>query len=410
MLDRDSCPLPSFRLGAAELLRNQRFEAWHEITRPLYDTTPLTAEQQFETSVESYLLDDVVMNRCTVGPHTLARRRRHLSSDANDHLALRVYTRGQTVQTAGERVMVMAPGTITLVDRRHEMCGRSSAGDLIGALISRRRIDTRWFDKTPAIIWSTDSPQGRLLAHATLKLWADLPQAVVADAAALAAGFTGLINGLLTTRPDAEQRAALDKATLPAMQQFIERHLHDPELGTGMLCRAFHCSRARLYRLFKPLGGIERHVRVRRLQRCFDQLAQADGKPRRVNAVAATWGFYDPSHFHRLFKARFQMTPSDALALGRAPPGRAGRAQPARAKRPARAAARLVPPAVVRRRGRLASIPPPRPFPKVDRDPGETDVQRKWRLSSNDSHARTMPGFPRTGFMPTTAAAGSEGD
>jgi AraC-like DNA-binding protein len=313
--------VPVFRLGPAEIGRNQGFEAWHEVTRPLYDTAPLAADQQFETHLEAYLLDDLVMNRCRFGPHTLARRRHHLRADDSDHLALRLYTRGQTVQTAGEHVVQMAPCAITLVDRRHEMRGRSAAADVIGALIPRRRIDTGWFDKTPAMIWPTDSPQGRLLASAALTLWAALPQARAADAAALAAGFTGLISGLLTPRPNAEQRVALDRATLPAMQQFVERRLNDPELGATMLCRAFNCSRARLYRLFRPLGGVERHVRERRLRRCFDQLALADGKVLPINAVAASWGFHDLSHFHRVFKARFQMTPSDALALGRASRG-----------------------------------------------------------------------------------------
>lgn len=316
--DADTCPLPSFRLGPAELPQDLRFEAWHEITRPLYDTAPIAPERWSEASVDVYRLDDVVMNRCRFGPHTLARRRHHLRADDSDHFALRLYTRGQTVQTAAERIVAMAPGAITLVDRRHEMRGRSTAADVIGALIPRRRIDSRWFERAPVMIWSTGSAPGRVLASAALKLWAELPRARAADAAALAAGFTGLINGLLTTRPDEEQRAALDRATLPAMQQFIERHLHDPELGTAMLCRTFHCSRARLYRLFKPLGGIARHIRDRRLQRCFDQLVLADGNVPPINAVAGSCGFHDPSHFHRVFKARFRMTPSDALALGRA--------------------------------------------------------------------------------------------
>jgi AraC-like DNA-binding protein len=319
--DSDSCPLPSYRLEQAEIPRGQGFEAWHELTRPLYDTTPLTAERDFRTSVEVYLLDDVVMNRCRFGPHTLARRRHHLRADDSDHFALRVYTRGQTIQTAGERVVAMAPGAITLVDRRHEMLGRSAAADVIGALIPRRRIDTCWFERAPAMIWSTGSAPGRVLASAALNLWAELPRARAADAAALAAGFTGLINGLLTSRPEAERRAALDKATLSAMLHFIERRLDDPDLGAETLCRAFNCSRARLYRLFKPSGGVARHVQKRRLQRCFDQLTLGGvehGRVGAIGAVARRWGFDCPSHFLRLFKARFDMTPSDALAIGRA--------------------------------------------------------------------------------------------
>lgn len=269
--------------------------------------------------MRAYWIDGVVANRCIFGAHDLARGPGHLRRDDTDHLAFRLYTSGRTVQALGDQAVVMEPGTISLVDRRHQMRGRTEAAGVLGVLIPRRSIDARFFDRTPAVLWSADSPQGRLLSSAATTFWAELRRASATDARSLAAGFTSLISGLLTTRPDAEQRTALDAATLGAMGQFIDRHLHDPTLGAAMLCRSFHCSRARLYRLFRPLEGVEKYIRDRRLQRCFDELTNPDGAQRRINAIAAAWGFHDPSHFHRLFKARFEMTPSDALALGRMP-------------------------------------------------------------------------------------------
>ncbi len=97
-----------------------------------------------------------------------------------------------------------------------------------------------------------------------------------------------------------------------AIERYIDRHLHDRKLGPAALARAFGCSRSRLYELFQEHGGTDRYLRERRLGRCFRELAT--GEPdTRIWKVAQRWGLDDPSHFHRLFKQRFGLRPSEVL-------------------------------------------------------------------------------------------------
>jgi AraC-like DNA-binding protein len=320
--DNDSQPIPCIRLGRGEVPERLGFEAWREMARPFIDTAPRADERRFEFRYEAYGLDGLVVCDTATGAHTIDRGRRHLRSGDTDHVTMRVYTRGRMVMDLGKMPVVLAPGAVSLFDRRYPMRGHATEHRAMSCMIPRERLDTRPFDRAPALMWSCNAPQGRLLDHALRTLWTELPRARAEDAKGLAAGVTGLINGLLSARPDDEAQRTINQATLAAMQAFIERHLHVRDLDAATLCQTFACSRARLYRLFRPYGGVERYLRDQRLERCFLELTRGDPTRRRIGSVAARWGFEDPSHFHRLFKTRLGVAPSEVPPLAPDPDAR----------------------------------------------------------------------------------------
>ncbi|MBO9630711.1 MAG: AraC family transcriptional regulator, partial [Shinella sp.] len=73
-------------------------------------------------------------------------------------------------------------------------------------------------------------------------------------------------------------------------------------------------SRATLYRLFEPVGGVTDYIRTRRLRAAFDMLTN-DGK-RTVGEVAYACGFPDISTFSRAFRHQFGMSPSEVRDIG----------------------------------------------------------------------------------------------
>ena len=99
----------------------------------------------------------------------------------------------------------------------------------------------------------------------------------------------------------------------------LESH-HD--LDAERLCRQFGVSRASLYRLFAPLGGVSEHIRNRRLRKVFDALSDP-AQPLAMAQVAERYGFTVWSSFSRAFKGRFGMTPGEARGLGVAAAARA---------------------------------------------------------------------------------------
>lgn len=93
---------------------------------------------------------------------------------------------------------------------------------------------------------------------------------------------------------------------------FIDQHLNDPELTPATLATACQVSLRHLHRLFQAEGlTVGAHIRKRRLERCLRDLADPAHHQRPVYAIAASWGFTDPAHFSRVFRAAYGMPPGD---------------------------------------------------------------------------------------------------
>ena len=104
--------------------------------------------------------------------------------------------------------------------------------------------------------------------------------------------------------------AIADHALLLKAQVYIKDNLSLPTLGPELVARAAGVSRARLYRIFEPCGGIASYVREMRLCRAFTDLASPASYHRQIADIAYAWGFADAAHFSRCFRARFGVSPS----------------------------------------------------------------------------------------------------
>ncbi len=138
------------------------------------------------------------------------------------------------------------------------------------------------------------------------------------DLPAINRTLVGAVAGAFCQGPVREDAAMpFEDAARDAVRAFIVHNLDDPGLGPARLCRRFGLSRTRLYRLFEPFGGVAGYIREQRLDRAFRELAERDLGQRRLVEVALECGFDSQSHFCRLFRQRFGMTPGEAMEQGR---------------------------------------------------------------------------------------------
>jgi AraC-like DNA-binding protein len=118
-----------------------------------------------------------------------------------------------------------------------------------------------------------------------------------------------LMAGRLCPRP---QQPSARRRTLDRAKAFIASNLSNPELDPAQV--AVHCgvSRRFLHASFATHSAesVAQFIRESRLQACREALRNPRLAHRTVIQIAGDRGFEDPSHFCRLYKRRFGVSPS----------------------------------------------------------------------------------------------------
>lgn len=100
--------------------------------------------------------------------------------------------------------------------------------------------------------------------------------------------------------------------TLDRIHAFIDANLANPALGPDVVAKHLRISRRYLYKLLSERGeSLGDRIRKGRLERCKQLLADPDELHRHVSEIAFANGFSDPSHFSRVFKDAYGMTPRE---------------------------------------------------------------------------------------------------
>ncbi|MEE6258015.1 AraC-like ligand-binding domain-containing protein [Plantactinospora sonchi] len=135
------------------------------------------------------------------------------------------------------------------------------------------------------------------------------------DAPRLGLVARDLVAATIAQRLDAADTLPADVRSHTLRMQilaFIERNLHDPDLGPTAVADAHHISLRTLQRIFRSEATtVAELIRIKRLDRCARDLTDPLLRDRPIYAIAARWGFPNKAHFSRAFRARYDMSPHD---------------------------------------------------------------------------------------------------
>jgi AraC-like DNA-binding protein len=321
--DESAPSLPRVRFDTNAFPATERFALWHASIAYLTDAhlAPGVTPDQFSFRSEFVPLGQTHLG-CTWQRGIGVYRTNGATADAPKFFFLQTYLKGGFSGYHGSQAMTVATGDIVLLDSiqpmhiwvhgDEELLSLAIPNEMLLAVLDGR------FAPVHHIVPAAD-PAAVLLRQALVSAWQQLPGMSPAGAGSVEAMLVGALAGLLrteTTRPGRQDRPpAVEPASLAVVRAHIDRHLHEPALGAETLCQRFRCSRASLYRLFAPLGGVAGYIRQQRLERCHaDLLATRPGDS--VGRIALRWGFASEHHFSRLYRTAFGMKPSEALAKG----------------------------------------------------------------------------------------------
>ncbi|MCY1266557.1 Transcriptional activator NphR [compost metagenome] len=110
-------------------------------------------------------------------------------------------------------------------------------------------------------------------------------------------------------RNDATQ-SRMKALTLNRVKRQLLDHLPNPELNPTMIEQAVGMSSRYTNKLFESENtSLMRYVWNLWLERCAENLANPRCALLRMSDIALRWGFNDMSHFSRVFRERFSMSP-----------------------------------------------------------------------------------------------------
>ena len=314
---RASSRLPASLFQTSDLPPAERFAAWRDSIGVFLEVGLLQPDDadEFDGWAESYLIDDIMLSRCAAGRQKFDRRAIHVARDSMDHYMIQLLLDGTIDLTTGRRTLQCPSGHLIGFDLGERMDTVNSRFDLLTVIIPRRRLTHLLArpDSLHATMVDPNSGTGLLVVNFLRALYQSAPLLSQSEASAAAASLLELLalafNGVTYQSGDAPETMA--QAELLRVQNFIKANLASPALGPDMAVTALGISRARLYRLFAPVGGIAEYVREQRLRRCRADLVSNHLAHRQIAEIAYGWGFADPAHFARSFKQRFGRTPSE---------------------------------------------------------------------------------------------------
>ncbi|MDQ0767038.1 helix-turn-helix domain-containing protein [Streptomyces canus] len=131
-------------------------------------------------------------------------------------------------------------------------------------------------------------------------------------AGGLVSGFIDLFSTLV-----AEQSRVLTagaettrKHLVRRVREYIDLNLGDPALSPDAVAKAQHISVRYLHRLFEDEGiTVGRLIQRRRLEECAHELSRRSRTSPTVSAIAQRWGFVNPTHFSRVFRDAYGLSP-----------------------------------------------------------------------------------------------------
>jgi AraC-like DNA-binding protein len=315
-----SIPVSHFSLQG--LPQKERFSVWTESASILFDVKldPAVNPDDFDCSVTTYHFGTLLLMEKTLNPKQVSRRTRKLiAKDGMDHIVAQVIRRGNKAWQCRGASFKGYPGDIVLLDFSQPVEIQTQNQDSLTLFLPRQALAQHL--KSPeqlhGRVLRRQSPLALLFSEhlRTLQNAATAPltrreiDAMAGGLISLSAHYFG---DLATTDGGAER----EKILLPTICRYLEQHFRDRDLSPDALAGRFHTSRAQLYRMFKPYGGVAHFVQEQRLSWCLRELMKPSNANVQISEIAYRAGFENGTHFSRLFRETFGITPREVREGG----------------------------------------------------------------------------------------------
>lgn len=319
--------------STSQLSAADSFDAWQDSISVLFDVAPTdkTLANGFIAEVESYLVGAMMLAKSRSKVQAFQRSKQTIARTGMDHILIQIYNRGGNDILGQDGIVRTRPGDIQIIDMAQEMSTRTHAATSArhmecatnefvntSIFIGREKLETLFpaLYKLHLAIIPANTAINTILRTYLLSLYDNADGLSALEAQSLETPTVELLAATLGQLPETVEyaKASIDNAVLMVIRRFIDRNLHEPTLNPDRIAAAAGISRASLFRVCEPLGGVMAFVRERRLMIARRKLTKAK-KADSIKRLAYSMGFSSPGSFTRAFKTRFGCVPSELTGL-----------------------------------------------------------------------------------------------
>lgn len=294
-----------------------RNDYWREATKPFYETTPLRGctNQQLEGSIKSQEIAELILASIKFNAQRYRRDQRIIALSDLDQYLLAVMTNGNMFGDFANNNITAQSGDVCILDLTQTLQIDVTAGGTLSVLIPRQILAKATNHMNlHGVVLKANQPMSQLLIaylEGLNSLSVDLKDDdFISVQEAL---VTILVAALRGTQPaDEEKTRPLGIALRQRVLDFIDQNIENPYLSPDFIIQRFNVSRAHLYRAFIKDGGISNAIRDKRLDAAFQAIVHPKFNGQSITHIAFAHGFSNVTHFSRIFRNRFGLTPNEA--------------------------------------------------------------------------------------------------
>ena len=297
----------------------QRRQAWRDAICEIYLQVDCVADKRSDYAgfVREARLGPVTLTDTLLSPQSIHRQGHHIAHFDKDYYYLGIEHLGAVnIHQAGSSFL-LRPGIAALyyANEPYELrCDVKSRQFWVE--LPRQDFDRRFDAGRPPLLTQLNLNRGlgRIAAEFCATLAEEGANIDEPSRERLGEQFMDILALALSGEPDRQPAddKSVQRARLRSVKAYIESNLGDSNLSLATIARQNGISLRYLHQLFRLTDmSVSEWLRLRRLQRCHELLTSPRNANRSITEIAYSMGFVSSSHFSNLFRAQFNVRPSD---------------------------------------------------------------------------------------------------